>query len=409
MHAGLLRIIGDNESQWRFEDSDGNDLHGPETPPGRFLRDPDEQLERMASATPALDDLPAQIDGPWWRRHAHLMRWNDAWGTLELHPGLPADDDHPDAPGVAQCATRLSDLNGQGDVISSLQIALKAARRLGEAFGHTLLSGAPGLGKTTIAHALAGELGARLHATSGSLLRNPLGLVRLLGELCEGDVVFIDELHALPQPVCEVLYEALQSSTISLLVTRAGRARTLTLRLAPFTLIGATTDEGLLPQAFLSRFENQEHLSFYSPQELAEVIMRAAPDHDLEIDGRAARELAEVSRQSPREALRLLRRVRTDAVAAGRPRIDLAIVARTLDRLGIDGRGLGPVDRAYLEILEARGPGRPLGLRRAADMLGISFTTLERLYEPYLLRLGLVSTTPQGRVAHCATRALALR
>ncbi len=173
-------------------------------------------------------------------------------------------------------------------------------------------------------------------------------------------------------------------------------------------MIGATTDEGLLPAAFISRFENQERLRFYSVGELADVILGGARAAGLEIDDDAARELAEVSRQSPREALRLLRRVRTDAVAAGRGRIDLATVARTLDRLGIDGRGLGPVDRTYLEILEARGPGRPLGLHRAADMLGISPTALERVYEPYLFRLGLGCTTPPGRVAHCATRARAI-
>jgi Holliday junction DNA helicase RuvB len=414
VHAGLVRIVGDARDGRRFEDADGNDLHGPEPPPKRFLQDPDERLERTGETPSVSHEVPGEIDGPWWRRHAHLIRWNEAHGALELHPGLPADDDLPTASEVAQCATpptaptRLSELCGQRDVIASLQIALKAARRLDEAFGHTLLCGAPGLGKTAIAHALAGELGTRLHATRGPLLKNPLGLVRLLAEVGERDVVFIDEVHALPQPVAEVLYGAVDDRRLNLLVICAGRARTVTLRLAPFTLIGATTDEGVLPEAFLSRFEHQERLRFYRPGELDEVIRAAAPRVGVGIDADAARELAEVSRQSPREALRLLRRVRTDAVAAGRARIDLAAVARTLDRLGIDGRGLGPVDRAYLELLETRGPDRPLGLHRAADMLGISPTTLERVYEPYLLRLGLVSITPQGRVAQCATRARAV-
>jgi Holliday junction DNA helicase RuvB len=405
VHGGLMEIITVEKGMWRFVDKDGNDLDGPEAPPGRFLSDPDERLQRHPVEATVLHDLPAEIDGAWWRRHAHLVRWNEAQGTLELHPGLPAED-RADEPEVAQCATpptspaRLADLSGQRDVISSLEIALEAARRLDEAFGHTLLTGAPGLGKTTIAHALAGELGARLHTTRGPLLKNPLGVVRLLGGLRERDVVFIDELHALPQAIAEVLYGALDDGRLDLLVTCAGQTRTVTLRLAPFTLIGATTDEGLLPEAFLSRFENQERLSFYDPRELAEVITRAAPARGLEIDADAARELAEVSRQAPREALRLLRRVRTAAAAAGRQRIDLAVVARTLDRLGIDGRGLGPVDRAYLGVLEARGPDRPLGLHRAAVMLGISPTTLERVYEPYLFRLGLISTTPRGRVVH---------
>ncbi|MHC4787548.1 MAG: Holliday junction branch migration DNA helicase RuvB [Planctomycetota bacterium] len=409
-----MRIAGDARSGWHFEDVDGNDLHGPEPPPKRFLQDADERLERTGETPAVLDEVPGEIDGRWWRRHAHLIRWNEAHGTLEFQPGAPAEDDLPMAPEVAQCATppaaptRLTDLCGQHDVIISLQIALKAACRLDEAFGHTLLCGAPGLGKTAIAHALAGELGTRLHTTRGPLLKNPLGLVRLLAEVGERDAVFIDEVHALPQPVAEVLYGAVDDRRLDLLIMCAGRARTVTLRLAPFTLIGATTDEGLLPQAFLSRFEHQERLRFYSPNELDEVIQAAAPRVGIQVDADAARELAEVSRQSPREALRLLRRVRTDAVAAGRGRINLAAVARTLDRLGIDGRGLGPMDRAYLEILEARGQSRPLGLNRAAVMLGISPTTLERVYEPYLLRLGRISTTPQGRVAQCATRARAV-
>jgi Holliday junction DNA helicase RuvB len=416
-HAGLVRIVGDARDGRRFEDVDGNDLHGPEPPPKRFLLDPGERLERTGERQAVVADVPREIDGRWWRRHAHLIRWNEAHGTLELQPGLPADDDLPTASEVAQCATppppptaptRLTDLSGQRDVITSLQIALQAARRLDEAFGHTLLCGAPGLGKTAMAHALAGALGTPLHTTRGPLLKNPLGLVRLLAEVGERDVVFIDEIHALPQPVAEVLYGAVDECRLDLLVLCAGRARAVTLRLAPFTLIGATTDEGLLPEAFLSRFEHQERLRFYSPDELDEVLQAAAPRVGIEIDADAARELAEVSRQSPREALRLLRRVRTDAVALGRSRIDLAAVSRTLDRLGIDGRGLGPVDRAYLELLEVRGPGRPLGLHRAAVLLGISPTTLERVYEPNLFRLGLVSITPQGRVAQCATRARAV-
>jgi Holliday junction DNA helicase RuvB len=188
------------------------------------------------------------------------------------------------------------------------------------------------------------------------------------------------------------------AGTMSILVMADGRLRTVTFRLPSFTLIGATTDQGLLPPAFISRFDNREQLDFYSPAELTEVIVRSEQRGDLEIARDVAQELAEVSRESPREALRLLRKIGDEAVATDRTCIDMATMARTLDRLEIDGRGLGPIDRAYLDLLRSRGK-RPLGLARAAEILGICPTTLERVYEPYLLRLGLVTTTPAGRVA----------
>lgn len=350
-----------------------------------------------------LEDLPAEIDRCWWRRHAHLIRWSETDSAFELRPGVAVDDDR-DRADVAQCATssmRLADLAGQTHVISSLQVAVNAHRITGESFGHTLLSGPPGVGKTTIARALAAELGARLHSTAGPLLKNPLGLVRLLAELQDDDVLFIDEIHAIAQPVALVLYEALQEQTLSLLMTRAGKVTPVKLRLSRFTLIGATTNQGLLPGAFISRFENDEHLEFYSTTELAELIHRAAQCATFPIDADAALELAEVSQETPRIALRRLRRVRKEAINAGRTRIDLAMVARTMDRLRIDGRGLGPVQRKYLEILEARDPDSPLGAGRLAMMLGVEQCTLERVYEPYLMRLGLVGTTPRGRVAYC--------
>ena len=219
-----------------------------------------------------------------------------------------------------------------------------------------------------------------------------------LAELRDGDVLFIDEVHAIPRLVAEFLYEALAEGQLSLSITHAGRCRSVTLRLPAFTLVGATTDEGQLPGAFVDRFENREQLRYYDVPELAELITQVAQCATIPIDPDAARQLAGVSRQTPREALRLLRRAHREARVAGTTTIDRATVARTLNRLQIDDRGLGPVDRECVAILKARN-GDPTGVQRVAGQLGVSAATLERLHEPYLLRLGLIVIVPGGRVA----------
>ena len=219
-----------------------------------------------------------------------------------------------------------------------------------------------------------------------------------LAELRDGDVLFIDEIHAIPRPVAEFLYEAMQEGQLSLSITHAGRCRPVTLRLPPFTLIGATTDEGQLPEPFVDRFENREQLRYYDVAELTELIRKVAQCATIPIDLAAARTLAKVSRQTPREALRLLRRAHREARVAGTKTIDLATVARTLTRLQIDDRGLGPVDRECVALLQAR-HGNPTGVHRVAGQLGVSAATLQRFHEPYLLRLGLIAIVPGGRVA----------
>jgi len=408
IHAGLITITGSCERDWRFLDAEGRDIHAPEVdlpPPGDRLT----MVETAPALAPisASDDLPAEIDCAWWRGNAHRIRCNESAGTFELRPGAAIDADPNDSEQrgeVAQCATRncprlgrLADLVGQQGVVASLQLAVKAVR-VGEPFGHTLLSGPPGLGKTTIARAIAAELGAGLHMYSGPALRSPMEMLMRLAELRHGDVLFIDEIHEIPDPVAVFLYEAMQHGQLSISITRAGRRHPVTLRLPAFTLIGATTDEGQLPEPFVARFENREQLRYYDVGELTELIMKVAQCATSPIEPDAARKLAEVSRQTPREALRLLGKARREAKVAGETTIDLATVTTTLQRLQIDDRGLGPVDRECVQLLQSRN-GNPLGVQRVAGLLGVPAATLERFHEPYLMRLGLIAIVRGGRVA----------
>ncbi len=401
LHAGLLTITGTTESTWRFFDNQGRDVASPEAD----LPPPGERLTMVPASTPPLPaptTLPARVDCRWWRRHADLIRCNESTGTLELRPGEPLDDDPDDRKKVAQCAT-LADLVGQHRVVESLQLAVDAARLGSDPLGHTLLSGPPGLGKTTIARTLASELNAGLHMCSGPVLKSPLQLLRRLAELRDGDVLFIDEIHAIPKPVAEFFYEAMQEGQLSLSITQAGRSRPVTLCLPAFTLIGATTDEGQLSESFVARFENREQLRYYEPAELTRLITNVAQCATCPIEPAAARMLAKVSRQTPREALRLLGQAHREATVAGATMIDLATVTRTLRRLQIDEQGLGPVDRECVELLEAR-RGDPIGVQRVAGLLGVPAATLERFHEPYLMRLGLIAIVRGGRVASLRTR-----
>ncbi len=413
IHAELLVIHGSWESGWRFVDREGRDLHGPGPSPAEAIgamsqddtvlaiRGPAAVEQVAAEAVVTLAGAPAEIDADWLHRHGHLLSFNDRRMMFELRPGLPAPVEQVEVGTMCQPrpTATLADLVGQEAVVGSLAMAVKVALDHDEPLGHVLLCGAPGLGKSTLAEAVAGELGTQVQRTTGTLLQCPAAMVLLLGKLARHDVLFIDEIHELPARVAEVLFEALTHKRVSLPVFSGSVVRTLVLRLPPFTLMGATTDEGALSQAFLSRFEHLEHLRFYNQRDLAEVIRRAAPLESITIDGAAAALLASVSRGTPREALRLFRQARGQALAAGCRRIDEPIAEAALARLDIDELGLGPRDRQYLEVLRSRGPGRPIGLCRVAAMIGASPRTLERLHEPYIFRLGLATTTPNGRVA----------
>ncbi len=365
-HAGLLIIKKEGKSVFRLLDRQGRDIHGPEV---------------------KLKELFAELDGELIR-----LQLPEPPASCELEVGTACQAVHSNGH-PAPRPKRFEDLVGQDAIVSELEEAVRVAREAREPLGHTLLIGGAGLGKTTIAEVIAAEIGAGLAKTNAPHLTETADLLRLLAGLRDRDILFIDEIHALSRPHAEMLYEAMEDFRMSL--PRNGEVGTAC-HLRPFTLIGATTDPGLLPGPLLSRFENRHWIDFYEPEALAAIIERCAGRAGIEIDGGAAARLAAASRGVPREAQRLLNKARQHAKAAGRSRIEEDLAAGTLDRLGIDDLGLQPLDRAYLRTLAAHGP---IGLSRAAAMLGVDARILERDHEPYLFRLGLAAVTPLGRVA----------
>jgi Holliday junction DNA helicase RuvB len=287
---------------------------------------------------------------------------------------------------------------GQTQTIDNLRIAIAAARQRREPADHVLLSGPPGLGKTSLARILAQELGARLHSTTGPSLERARDLVGILTQLERGDVLFIDEVHRVPPAVEEYLYSAMEDFSVDLTLDQGPNARVLPLKLAPFTLVGATTREGLLSAPFRGRFGHLERLNVYPVSDLVAILARSAPILGVGLEPEAARAIAERSRGTPRIANRFLRRVRDLAQVRGAGRVSEALAVDALDRLGVDKHGLEDMDRRILASL-ARNAGEPLGLKTIAAEVGESEDTIEEVFEPHLLRSGFLQKTSRGRIA----------
>ena len=286
---------------------------------------------------------------------------------------------------------------GQTRVVENLRIAMQAARGRGEAPDHVLLSGPPGLGKTSLARILAAELETKLVTTSGPALERPRDLVGILTNLQKGDVFFIDELHRVPASVEEYLYSAMEDFSVDFTLDQGPNARMMTLALNPFVLVGATTREGLLSAPFRGRFGLIERLDPYPVEDLARIVQRSARILSLAIDDDAAHLIAERSRGTPRVANRFLRRVRDLAQVSGHESANPELAADALQRLGVDDLGLEEIDRRILRTL-ADQAGRPIGIKTLAAAVGESEDTLEEVFEPHLLRQGLIQKTARGRI-----------
>jgi Holliday junction DNA helicase RuvB len=288
---------------------------------------------------------------------------------------------------------------GQTTLIRRLKIAVDAANGRKEPVEHVLLHGPPGLGKTTLAHVIANEMSAQVHVTSGPALTKGADLVGILTKLQQGDVLFIDEIHRLPAVVEEYLYSAMEDFKVDITLDAGMHARSITMPLPPFTLIGATTRIGLLTGPMRSRFGIANHIEFYAPESLHEILRQNAVLLKIESEDTALWELARRSRGTPRIANRLLRRVRDFAAVEGKGKLTLAVTQAALKLEGIDDRGLDEQDRSYLKTLITVYDGGPAGVEAIAASLGEEVDTLVDVVEPFLLQTNLVLRTRQGRRA----------
>ncbi len=316
----------------------------------------------------------------------------------EFDPHSAIEGKDKDLDGIIR-PQELGDFTGQGETVSNLRVYIKAARMRGEPLDHTLFHGPPGLGKTTLAHIIANEMGVNMKITSGPVLDRPGDLAGLLTSLETGDVLFIDEIHRLSPEVEEYLYSAMEDYVIDIMIDKGPGARSVRISLNPFTLVGATTRSGLLTAPLRGRFGITCGLEYYDKDELVKIVKRSAGILGISIDDEAALEIALRSRGTPRISNGLLKRVRDFAQVMGDGNIDISIARYALDKLKIDTRGLDAIDNKILRTIINTFKGGPVGANTIATAIGEDQGTFEEVYEPYLIKEGFIVRTQRGRIA----------